>query len=84
MATVAVLEHFGVQAEFSTSQTCCGQPMASSGCMDEARPLAKKFVDTFDGYDYVVAPSGSCVSMVRNHYDHVCDHNDQKAATVRK
>jgi len=84
MATVAVLEHFGVQAEFPTSQTCCGQPMANSGCMDEARPLAKKFVDTFDGYDYVVAPSGSCVSMVRNHYDHLCDHNDQKAATVRK
>ena len=84
MATVAVLEHFGVQAEFPVSQTCCGQPMANSGCMDEARPLAKKFIDTFDGYDYVVAPSGSCVSMVRNHYDHLCDHNDVRATTVRK
>ena len=58
--------------------------MANSGCMDEARPLAKKFVDTFDGYDFVVAPSGSCVSMVRNHYDHLCDPDDQKSATVRK
>ena len=84
MATVAVLEHFGVQAEFPESQTCCGQPMANSGCMDEARPLARKFIDTFDGFDYIVAPSGSCVSMVRNHYDHLCDHNDQRATTVRK
>ena len=84
MATASVLEHFGVRAEFPTAQTCCGQPMANSGCMDEAKPLAKKFVDVFDGYDYIVAPSGSCVSMVRNHYDHLCDPEDQRAATVRR
>lgn len=84
MATVALLEKFGVQAEFPEAQTCCGQPMANSGCMDEARPLATKFINTFDGYDYVVAPSGSCVSMVRNHYDHLCDHDDQRASTVRQ
>lgn len=84
MATVAVLEHFGVQVDFPEAQTCCGQPMANSGCMDEARPLAEKFVNTFDGYEYVVAPSGSCVSMVRNHYDHLCDHHDERSATVRR
>ncbi len=84
MATVSVLEHFGVTVEFPTAQTCCGQPMANSGCMEEAKPLAKKFVDVFDGYDYIVAPSGSCVSMVRNHYDHLVDHDDERAATVRK
>ena len=84
MATVSVLEHFGVEVVFPTDQTCCGQPMANSGCMEEAKPLAKKFVDVFAGYDYVVAPSGSCVSMVRNHYDHLCDHHDERAATVRK
>lgn len=84
MATLAVLEHFGVQVEFPSAQTCCGQPMANSGCMDEARPLARKFIDVFSGYDYIVAPSGSCVSMVRNHYDHLCDHDDQQAAAVRQ
>ena len=47
-------------------------------------PLARKFIDVFDGYDYIVAPSGSCVSMVRNHYDHLCDHQDHRAATVRR
>ncbi len=84
MATVSVLEYFGVRAEFPTAQTCCGQPMANSGCMDEARPLARKFIDVFDGFDYVVSPSGSCVSMVRNHYDHLCDPEDLRAADVRR
>ena len=84
MATVSVLEHFGVNVEFPEAQTCCGQPMANSGCMEEAKPLAAKFIDVFDGYDYIVAPSGSCVSMVRNHYEHLCDHHDVRAATVRR
>ena len=58
--------------------------MANSGYMEQAMPLAKKFIDVFDGYDYIVAPSGSCVSMVRNHYEHLCDHHDERAATVRR
>ncbi len=84
MATVSVLEHFGVDVVFPTEQTCCGQPMANSGYMEQARPIAKKFIDVFDGYDYIVAPSGSCVSMVRNHYEHLCDHHDDRADRVRQ
>lgn len=84
MATVSVLEHFGVEVVFPTEQTCCGQPMANSGYMEQAMPLVKKFIDVFDGYDYIVAPSGSCVSMVRNHYEHLCDHHDARATTVRQ
>lgn len=68
VATLRVLERHGVRVEFPEEQTCCGQPMANSGCADEARPLAEKFLRVFGGYEYVVAPSGSCVSMVRNHY----------------
>ena len=84
MATVRVLEHLGVEVVFPTEQTCCGQPMANSGYMEQARPLAQKFIDVFDGYDYIVAPSGSCVSMVRNHYEHLCSHDDRRAAAVRQ
>lgn len=84
MATVAVLEHFGVQYDFPQDQTCCGQPMANSGCMPEARPLAQKFIQVFADYDYVVAPSGSCVSMVRNHYEEYFEHGNQQAQRVRK
>ena len=69
LATVRVLERYGVCVEYPEAQTCCGQPMANSGCTDDARPVAEKFLRLFGRYDYVVAPSGSCVSMVRNHYD---------------
>ena len=84
MATVKVLEHFGVEHEFPAGQTCCGQPMANAGCMPEARPLALKFVDVFKKYQYIVAPSGSCVSMVRNHYENFFDHTDVEANEVRR
>jgi L-lactate dehydrogenase complex protein LldE len=69
LATWRVLRRLGLEIDFPREQTCCGQPMANSGCADDARPLAEKFLRVFGGYDHVVAPSGSCVSMVRNHYD---------------
>ena len=69
MATVELLEKCGVNVEFPTAQTCCGQPMANTGCTEQARPLAEKFLQVFAPYEYVVAPSGSCVAMVRHHYE---------------
>ncbi len=68
LATLRVLRRLGVDLEFPQEQTCCGQPMANSGCVDEARPLAEKFLRIFSKYDHVICPSGSCTSMVRNHY----------------
>jgi L-lactate dehydrogenase complex protein LldE len=67
-AVVAVLERLGHQVEFPTAQTCCGQMHANSGYRDEALPLVRNFVATFDPYDAIVAPSGSCVAMVRDSY----------------
>ncbi|MCA9214578.1 MAG: (Fe-S)-binding protein [Planctomycetales bacterium] len=69
MATVEVLRRYGASIEFPSAQTCCGQPMANTGCVEDARPLAEMFLDIFSEYEYVVAPSGSCVAMVRHHYD---------------
>ena len=68
LATLRVLRRLGVDVDFPEEQTCCGQPMANSGCAEYARPLAERFLKIFGKYDHVVAPSGSCVSMVRNHY----------------
>ena len=60
----------GVEVEFPEGQTCCGQPMANTGCAADAAPLARRFLEVFRDYPYVVvAPSGSCVAMVRHHYD---------------
>jgi L-lactate dehydrogenase complex protein LldE len=69
LATVEVLEKHGVTVDFPVEQTCCGQPMANTGCREDTRPLALKFLRIFREYPYVVCPSGSCVSMVRHHYD---------------
>ncbi len=79
LATVRVLEKYAgdwaagrgepFEIDFPAAQTCCGQPMANTGCTEEARPLAEAFLRIFHPYDAVVAPSGSCVAMVRHHYD---------------
>lgn len=69
LATVEVLERHGVTVDFPSRQTCCGQPLANTGCLDDARPLARTFVQIFQNYEYVVCPSGSCTAMVRHHYD---------------
>ena len=68
LATARVLERFGCQVVFPEEQTCCGQPMANAGFAGEAEPLARRFLDVFRGYEAIVCPSGSCTSMVRNHY----------------
>ena len=68
MASLQVLEKFGCEVEYPMDQTCCGQPMANSGCNSDAKGSATRFVELFKDYDYVVSPSGSCSSMVKNHY----------------
>ena len=68
LAAAEVLERHGVRVVFPEDQTCCGQPMANAGSVEDARPLAEKFLRVFGGHRYVVCPSGSCTSMVRNHY----------------
>ena len=67
-AMVKVLRDQGVQLNFPQAQTCCGQPAFNSGFQSEARDLAKRFISIFEGDAYVVAPSGSCTSMVRVYY----------------
>ena len=67
IATLELLERLGVEIEYPLDQTCCGQPMANSGCQDDAAGAETLFVKNFAGYEYVVAPSGSCVHHVREH-----------------
>lgn len=85
MATARVLRRFGVtDLHFPEGQTCCGQPMANTGCTDSAVPLAKRFLDVFWDFDYVVGPTGSCVSMVRNHYEGILGDKARVEAVGRK
>ena len=68
MSAVKLLEAAGCTVEVPMQQTCCGQPGFNSGDTDAARSLARKFLDEFERFDYVVVPSGSCGGMVRKHY----------------
>jgi L-lactate dehydrogenase complex protein LldE len=75
-ATLRLLEKFGCDVEYPADQTCCGQPPANSGMEREALPIYRHFIETFHPYDYIIAPSGSCVYHVRHHYD-VLDQSDE-------
>jgi len=67
-AAVALLEAAGCTVEVPRAQTCCGQPAYNSGDRGDAKAIARQVIAAFAGYDYVVAPSGSCAGMVRVHY----------------
>jgi L-lactate dehydrogenase complex protein LldE len=67
IATLELLERFGCKVEYPFDQTCCGQPMTNTGCHAESAATEALFVKNFSGYDYIVAPSGSCVHQVREH-----------------
>ena len=59
-AAVKLLEEAGCTVEVPRAQTCCGQPAYNSGDRAAAKAIALQVLDAFEGYDHVVAPSGSC------------------------
>jgi len=67
-SVVRILRRLGVEVTFNPTQTCCGQPAFNTGYPQEAREVATRVLDLFDDADYVVAPSGSCTSMIRVFY----------------
>jgi L-lactate dehydrogenase complex protein LldE len=67
-AAVKLLEQAGCTIAVPRAQTCCGQPAYNSGDRADAKAIALQVFDAFAGYDYVVAPSGSCAGMIRQHY----------------
>ncbi|MGW1074191.1 (Fe-S)-binding protein [Streptomyces sp. NPDC002537] len=67
-AVVTLLERLGVQVDFPTAQSCCGQPLFNTGYRHETEPLLRRYADAFRDHDFVVTPSGSCAAMVRDNY----------------
>jgi L-lactate dehydrogenase complex protein LldE len=67
-AAVKLLEQAGCTVEVPRAQTCCGQPAYNSGDRADAKAIARQVIAAFAGYDYVVAPSGSCAGMITLHY----------------
>jgi len=77
VSALKLLKKFGFSVEYPFDQTCCGQPMANTGCKADTKRLALRFIKIFKEYDYIVAPSASCVSMVKNHYEEYIEPTDE-------
>lgn len=84
IATTHLLERLGHTVEFPSAQTCCGQMHYNTGYQREALPLIRRFVDIFSDAEIVVAPSASCVGMVRDIYPRAATQfgDEQLAADV--
>jgi L-lactate dehydrogenase complex protein LldE len=67
-AAIKLLEGAGCLVEVPETQVCCGQPAYNSGDRADAKAIARQVIEAFEGFDYVVAPSGSCAGMLRKHY----------------
>ena len=61
------------------AQTCCGQPAYNSGDRANAQAIARQVIGAFRGFDYVVAPSGSCAAMISHHYPALFEETDPAA-----
>ena len=73
--TVKILEKAGCTVKYNTQQTCCGQPAFNAGFWEESKDVCTKFVQDFDGSDYIVSPSASCAGFIRNNYGKLFENN---------
>jgi L-lactate dehydrogenase complex protein LldE len=82
MAMARVIERLGYQVDFPENQTCCGQPAFNSGYRDEARIVARYFLDTFESSESIVVPSGSCTAMIVHHFAELFRKDPETLARV--
>ncbi|GAO42489.1 (Fe-S)-binding protein [Flavihumibacter petaseus] len=81
VATLELLERLGCEVHYPLQQTCCGQPMANSGFSHLSQGCDNNFFRNFEGYDYIVCPSGSCTLHVKEHFQQ--PGNEQAAVHLR-
>ena len=84
IAMADVLERLGWQVDFPEAQTCCGQPAFNSGYPEEARTVARHFLEVFGDAEYIVVPSGSCTSMVSHHFGDIFQGDAARLAEAHR
>ncbi|WP_244556931.1 (Fe-S)-binding protein [Fulvimarina manganoxydans] len=82
-AALKLLEEAGCEVSVPQSQTCCGQPAYNSGDRADTAAIAKATIEAFEGFDYVVAPSGSCGAMLKMHYPELLGDDPQWGPRAR-
>jgi L-lactate dehydrogenase complex protein LldE len=83
-AAIRLLEAAGCEVVVPMTQTCCGQPGYNAGARDAAKALARKVLDEFEQFEYVVAPSGSCAGMIRTHYPELFENEPVELARAQR
>ena len=86
IATLRLLEKFGCEVVYPPGQTCCGQPMANSGFGHLTQGCNDLFIKNFSSFDYIVAPSGSCVLHIKEHLhaaDEAADERTREGAAAQ-
>jgi L-lactate dehydrogenase complex protein LldE len=84
LAMVQVLESIGYTVDFPEGQTCCGQPAFNTGYREEARQVARHFLEVFRDVEYVVVPSGSCTAMITHHFAELFQKEPEWLGRARK
>lgn len=82
IATVELLEKAGCKVDYPFGQTCCGQPMANSGYEHLSHYCNELFIQNFEGYDYIICPSGSCTLHIKDHLHST--HKESSAQNIRR
>ena len=80
-ATARLLQQAGCEVSVPP-QSCCGQVAYNNGDPRSAQKLAWQIVESFDAFDYVVLPSGSCGGMIKIHYPELFK-NDSRLKRVK-
>ena len=77
-AMVALFERLGLSVDFPEAQTCCGQMHFNTGYQQETLKLAHHFLEVFKDAEVIVAPSASCVGMVREFYPYLAEEHEDE------
>jgi len=83
-AAIKLLEGAGCEVGVPETQVCCGQPAYNSGDRGDAKAIARQVIEAFQGFDYVVAPSGSCAGMLRKHYPMLFEDDAETGPRARE
>ncbi len=82
-AAASLLEQAGCEVSVPRAQVCCGQPAYNAGDRANAAAIARQTINLFEGFDYIVAPSGSCAGMLRRHYPDLLSDDPQYATRAQ-
>ena len=82
IAALELLERLDVDVVYPLDQTCCGQPMANSGCFEEAQATEELFIRNFSAFEHIVTPSGSCTHHIRNKFTAAPDSPERRKVSA--